>query len=154
MSYDAKWIWQHHHSGFKCTIQGQSTQTIAHYIDQCCGSFLLQGVSWEIVVQLRSCMMESVERPFQPRKLDFGNERETPQKSLIISETRRSPSDQKDMRIPEYKLVKNQIVLPDRNVRFSSADWERTKIQIELYNKQVRKSRDLLEELLIQYKEF
>jgi hypothetical protein len=153
MSYDAKSIWQHHHLGFKRTIHAQPTQIVADYIDQCCGSFLLQGTPWTIVVQLRSYMMESVEKPFQPRKLDFGNERETPQKSLIISETRRSVSDQKGPRIPDYTLIKNQIVPPNQNVRLSSADWKRTKIQIELYNKRVHESGQLLEELLIQYQE-
>ena len=150
MSYDAKWIWQHHHFEFKRTIYGQSSEIIIRYIDQCCGFLLLQGISWTTVVQLRSYMTNCAEGSFQPRRLHFEDEGKIPSKTSIVM--RLQPAQQ-EMRIPKYDLVNNQIVQPDRCVRFGSEQWDRTKIQIELYNQQVRKSRDLLKDLLIRYQE-
>ena len=133
MSYDAKTIWQHCCLEFKHTIHGQSPEIIQHYIDQCCGSLLSQGILWSTVTQLRSYMVDYAQEPLQPKKLHFEKKIVTPAWSQTILETQRSQPAEKEMRIPEHKVVNNQIV------QFRASDWDRTKIQIELYNRQIRK---------------
>jgi hypothetical protein len=153
MSYDAKTIWQHWSPEFKRTIHGQSPEIIQHYIDKCCGSLLSQGIPWTIVVQLRVYITDSIKDPFKPRKLDFEVERETSPWKPTILEIHKSKSIEREMQIPEYKIVNNEIVQPDRCVEFTALDWKRTKIQIELYNQQIRKNSDLMATLLIRYHE-